>query len=60
MIKKSVRRGALLGLMPRNKEKSSADVKVDRRDHCGCSDHVMVEIRILRKEYKANSKTIIT
>lgn len=56
MTRKSTREGALLDLILTNQEEAAGDVKA--ADHCGCSDHVMVEISILREGNKANSKTI--
>lgn len=57
MTRKSTRGGALLDLILTNKEETVGDVKAV--DHCGCSDHVMMEISILREGNKANSKTTI-
>jgi len=46
LVEESTRRGALLDLVQMNKEGLVEDVKVGGR--LGCSDHEMVEFRILR------------
>ncbi|GAB0207314.1 hypothetical protein GRJ2_003197000 [Grus japonensis] len=48
------RRGAMLDLVLTNKEGLVGDVKL--KDSLGCSDHEMVEFRILRAARRAHSK----
>ena len=46
VIEEPTRKGALLDLIQENKEEKARDVKI--RVSFGCSDHEMVEFRILR------------
>jgi len=49
-----MRRGALLDLILASKKRLVGDAKV--KGSLGCSDHEMVEFRILRGESRAKSK----
>ncbi|GAB0203482.1 hypothetical protein GRJ2_002813800 [Grus japonensis] len=54
VIEEPTRRGAMLDLILTNKEGLVGDVKL--KGSLGCSDHAMVEFRILRAARKAHSK----
>ncbi|GAB0205636.1 hypothetical protein GRJ2_003029200 [Grus japonensis] len=54
VIEEPTRRGAMLGLILTNKEDLVGDVKL--KGSLGCSDHEMVEFRILRAARRALSK----
>ncbi|GAB0206541.1 mitochondrial enolase superfamily member 1 [Grus japonensis] len=54
VIEESMRRGALLDLILTNKEGLVGDVKL--KGSLGCSDHKMVDFRILRAARRARSK----
>ncbi|GAB0207747.1 hypothetical protein GRJ2_003240400 [Grus japonensis] len=54
VIEEPMRRGAMLDLILTNKEGLVGDVKL--KGSLGCSDHEMVEFRILRAARRANSK----
>ncbi|GAB0205898.1 mitochondrial enolase superfamily member 1 [Grus japonensis] len=54
VIEESTRRGAMLDLILTNKEGLVGDVKL--KGSLGCSDHEMVEFRILRAARRAHSK----
>ncbi|GAB0177717.1 hypothetical protein GRJ2_000237000 [Grus japonensis] len=54
VIEKPTRRGAMLDLILTNKEGLVGDVKL--KGGLGCSDHEMVEFRILRAARRAHSK----
>ncbi|GAB0207575.1 mitochondrial enolase superfamily member 1 [Grus japonensis] len=54
MIEEPTRRGAMLDLILTNKEGLVGDVKL--KGSLGCSDHEMVEFRILRAARRAHSK----
>ena len=54
MVEEPTRKGALLDLVLTNKEGLVEDVKVGGR--LGCSDHEMVEFRILRGGSRAISR----
>jgi len=54
VVEEPTRRGALLDLVLTNKEELVEDVKVGGR--LGCSDHEMVEFRILRGGSRAKSR----
>ncbi|GAB0193476.1 hypothetical protein GRJ2_001812900 [Grus japonensis] len=54
VIEEPLRRGAMLDLILTNKEGLVGDVKL--KGSLGCSDHEMVEFRILRAMRRARSK----
>ncbi|GAB0199978.1 hypothetical protein GRJ2_002463200 [Grus japonensis] len=54
VIEEPMRRGAMLDLILTNKEGLAGDVKL--KGSLGCSDHEMVEFRILRAARRAHSK----
>ncbi|GAB0205489.1 hypothetical protein GRJ2_003014500 [Grus japonensis] len=54
VIEESTRRGAMLDLLLTNKEGLVGDVKL--KGSLGCSDHKMVEFRILRATRRVHSK----
>ncbi|GAB0183916.1 mitochondrial enolase superfamily member 1 [Grus japonensis] len=54
VIEEPIRRGAMLDLILTNKEGLVGDVKL--KGSLGCSDHKMVEFRILRAARRAHSK----
>ncbi|GAB0182454.1 mitochondrial enolase superfamily member 1 [Grus japonensis] len=54
VIEESMRRGAMLDLILTNKEGLVGDVKLE--GSLGCSDHEMVEFKILRAARRARSK----
>ncbi|GAB0205246.1 hypothetical protein GRJ2_002990200 [Grus japonensis] len=54
VLKDPTRRGAMLDLILTNKEGLVGDVKL--KGSLGCSDHEMVEFRILRAARRARSK----
>ncbi|GAB0183953.1 mitochondrial enolase superfamily member 1 [Grus japonensis] len=57
VIEEPMRRGAMLDLILTNKEGLVGDVKL--KGSLGCSDHKMVEFRILRAARRAHSKLTI-
>ncbi|GAB0177853.1 hypothetical protein GRJ2_000250600 [Grus japonensis] len=54
VIEESMRKGAMLDLVLTNKKGLVGDVKL--KGSLGCSDHEMVEFRILRAAKKVHSK----
>lgn len=57
VIEEPMRKGAMLDLILTNKEKFLENVKVKR--NLSCSDHELVEFKILRAEKRAYSKVSV-